>query len=143
MATYSSTRVSNALPPVTHGLGGNVKVAYASVAVPSTFTTTDTASMFYLPANSRVLYSILKSDDLDSGTTITLNVGDAGSATRYFSASTVAQAATVAVETTAGGIDFLNTAKTLISIVPQAGPATTAGNISLTMLYVVEDGATS
>lgn len=141
MATYSSTNVSTNAPQNSHGLSGNIKVAFAQVAVPSTFTTTDTASMFYLPPNSRVLYSMLKADDLDTGTTITLNVGDTGSATRYFSASTVAQAATSSAATAVGAIDYLNTAKTLVSIVPQAGPATTAGNIYLTMFYVVEGGA--
>lgn len=138
MTTYSSTQVGANTPMYSHGLGGNVKVAYSVVAVPSTFTTTDSASMHFLPPGARVLYSILKADDLDSGTTITLNVGDTGSATRYFSASTVGQAATSAVSTAVGGIDYLNTAKTLVSVVPNAGPATTAGNIYLTQFYVIE-----
>lgn len=138
MTTYASTEISNSVPTPSHGLSDNVKVAYAAVATPATFTTTDTAQMFYLPAGARVLYAMLKSTDLDSGATITLNVGDAGSAARYFSASTVGQAATAAAMTLVGGIDFSNTAKTLVQIVPAAGPATTAGTIELTMFYTID-----
>ena len=73
---------------------------------------------------------------------ITLNVGDAGSATRYFSASTVSQAGTSAVSTAAGGIGFLNATKTRVVIVPQAGAATgVAGTITLIQFYVVEGAA--
>lgn len=138
MTTYNSTQVAAATPLYSHGLAGVLKVAYSSVATPATFTTTDTAQMHDLPAGARVLYSILKSTDLDSGTTITLNVGDAGSASRFFAAATVAQAATSAVSTAVGGLDYLNTAKTRVVIVPAAGPATTAGTIELTQFYVIE-----
>jgi hypothetical protein len=120
---------------------GVVSAIVATVAVPATFTTTDVAQMCFLPAGFRVLDMTLKSDDLDSATTITLNVGDAGSATRYFSASTVAQSGTAGHETLAGGIGYLNTARTRVDIVPNAGPATTAGNITLIVLGIFEGSA--
>lgn len=138
MTTYTSTQLTSNNPMNAHGLSGNMKVAYSTVATPSTFTTTDTANMHYLPAGARVIYSILESTDLDSGTTITLNVGDAGSATRYFSASTVGQAGTEAVATATTGIGYSNSAKTLVTVVPAAGPATTAGTITLIQFYVIE-----
>jgi hypothetical protein len=100
--------------------------------------------MHYLPAGARVLYSLLKASDLDTnGTpTIALNVGDAGSATRYFSASTVGQAGTASAATAAGGLDYANTSKTLVVIVPSTGVATgAAGTVELTQFYVVEGAA--
>lgn len=140
MTVYLSNRLTAPIQtsPSAGLSAGGVYAIYASVATPSTFTTTDTASMFYLPAGARVLYSILKSTDIDSGATITLDAGDAGSQNRYIAASTAGQAATATVSTAVGGLDYLNTAKTLVSIVPAAGPATTAGTISLAMLYVFE-----
>lgn len=143
MTTYLSDHVqtNRAVPTPGPTGAGAVSAIVAIVAVPSTFTTTDTAAMCYLPAGFRVLDMTLKSDDLDSGATITLNVGDAGSATRYFSASTVSQAATAGHETLAGGIGYLNTARTRVDIVPNAGPATTAGNITLIVLGIFEGAA--
>lgn len=144
MTTYNSTQYATKQSPSTHGLSGNVKVAYSTVATPSTLTTTDTLNMHYLPAGARVLYSLLKSSDLDTnGTpTIALNVGDAGSASRYFSASTVGQAGTASTATAAGGLDYANTSKTLVTIVPSTGVATgAAGTVELTQFYVVEGAA--
>lgn len=138
MTTVNSTQVAAAQPMYGHGLAGNIKVAFSQAATPAAFTTTDTLNMHYLPAGARVLYSILECTDIDSGTTITLNVGDAGSATRYFSASTVGQAATSAVETTTTGIGYSNASKTLVTVVPAAGPATSAGTLTLIQLYVIE-----
>lgn len=139
MTTYNSAGLTAPVTPgYGHGLAGNVKVAYSTVAAPSTFTTTDTANMHDLPPGARVLYSILESTDMDTGATITLNVGDAGSASRYFAASTVAQAATSAVSTSTTGIGFANAAKARVTVVPAAGPATTAGTITLIQLYVIE-----
>lgn len=140
MTTYLSNRLTAPIQtsPSAGLAAGGVYCIYATLTSASTFTTTDTASMFYLPAGARVIYAVLESTDIDSGTTITLNVGDAGSATRYFSASTVGQAGTSGVTTATTGIGYLNTAKTLVSIVPNAGPATTAGTITLIMLYIFE-----
>lgn len=140
MTLYLSDHLSAATPKPTPqpSNAGEVVAIVAVVAVPSTFTTTDTAAMCYVPAGFRVIRCTIKSDDLDSGTTITLNVGDAGSAARYFSASTVAQAGTESVATAAGGVAYLNTAKTRIDIVPAAGPATTAGNITLIVEGIFE-----
>lgn len=139
MTTYLSNRLTApGLPTPTPTLNGEMVAIRATVAAPSTFTTTDTAAMFYVPAGFRCLGATLKSDDLDSGTTITLNVGDAGSATRFFSGSTVGQAGTAAQATAATGIDYLFTGRTRIDIVPAAGPATTAGNIVLIMYGIFE-----
>jgi hypothetical protein len=87
---------------------------------------------------------VLESDDLDSNgsPSITLNVGDSGSATRYFSASTVSQAGTASTALAAGAVGYKTTAKTRITIVPQANAATAvAGTIRLGMAYFVEGAA--
>lgn len=145
MATYSSSDYTFKNPVPTHGLSRNLKAAFFTVACAAAPATTDTINFGYLPKNSRVLAMTLEATDMDTGgPTLTLNVGDAGSATRYFSASTVAQAGTAAVASAVAGLGFLNTDRTLI--VGTAGTnATTgaAGTIYLTVFYTVEDAATS
>jgi hypothetical protein len=109
----------------------------ATITTTAALTTTDTLNAFVLPKGFRVLYSMLLSSDIDTnGTpTIALNVGDAGSATRYFSASTVGQAGTAAAATATTGIGFLNTADTLVTVVPSANAATgVAGTVQLIMI---------
>lgn len=141
MATYNSTNIQNRTPVSAGGHAGSVQTAYAEVVCTSAPTTSDTLNFFYLPANSRVLSATLEATDMDTnGTpTITLNIGDAGSATRYFSASTVAQAGTAAQATAVAGLNYKNTAKTLVTGVPQANAATgAAGSVYLSIQYVVE-----
>lgn len=145
MATYSSTDYTAKNPVPTHGLSRNVKAAFWTVTCAAAPATTDTINFGYLPKNSRVLYALLEATDMDTGgPTLTLNVGDAGSAARYFSASTVAQAGTAAAATAVTGLGFLNTDRTLVTGVAQANATTpAAGTLYLTVLYTVEDAATS
>lgn len=141
MATFNSDKIIASTPLSHHGLGGNLKCMYATVAVTTALVTTDTINFFDLPAGARVMLAVLEADDLDSnGTpTITINIGDAGSATRYFSASTVAQAGTVSSATAATGVGYLNTAKTRVTGALQANAATAvAGNIYLAVFYLLE-----
>lgn len=141
MATYNSTGVANNAPALTHGLTNNAKVAYGEVVCTAAPATTDTLNFFDLPANARILMAVLESDDMDTNgsPTITLNIGDSGSATRLFSASTVAQAGTASTALAAGAIGYKVTTKTRIVGVPQANAATgAAGTVRLAVVYVVE-----
>lgn len=140
MPTYSSTAYSGVSPVAAHGLGGNVKAAYFEVTCTAAPATTDTINFGYLPAGSRVLSMTLESTDMDTnGTpTLALNVGDSGSATRYFSASTVGQAGTAAVASAVSGLHYKNTDKTLIVGVASNNAATgAAGTLSLSVIYIV------
>jgi hypothetical protein len=141
MTTYNTTAVANLQGANAHGLSGNAKVAYGEVAVTTALSTSDTLNMFDLPAKARIVMAVLESDDIDTnGTpTVTLNVGDSGSATRLFSASTVGQAGTASTALAVTGVGYKTTATTRIKIVPQANPATAAaGTIRLAVVYVVE-----
>jgi hypothetical protein len=144
MATFNSTQYAAVNPVAVHGQAGQMQTAYAIVAVTTAFATNDICNMFYLPKGARVHGGVLKAGDLDAGTAITLDVGDAGSATRYWSASTTAQAGTVDITMAAGGRFYLNTAKTLVIVTCHLQATTAAaGNIELAINYVVEDSATS
>lgn len=141
MAIYNSIAVATNAAAATFGDAASVKVAYQEVAISAALTTADTINFFDLPPNSRVLYAILEASDLDTNGTplLTLNIGDAGDADRYFVASTVGQTGVSAVSTAVTGLGYLNTAKTRVVGVPAANAATgVAGTIALTVLYVVE-----
>lgn len=145
-ATYTSPTVANKRPIAYHGFRRNVQIARGIVACTAAPTTVDTMQFFYMPANAVIVGGYLKSDDMDSNgsPTITLNIGDAGSATRLFSASTVAQAGTSAQETAVTALGYQYTAKTLVTGVAQANAATgVAGSVELCLLYVVEDPTTT
>ena len=148
MATYNSDKYSaTAQPPISsHGMSGNVKALFATVVCSSSPATTDTINFGYLPKNSRVIYALLESTDMDTNGTplLALHVGDAGSANRYFAASAVGQAGTVAAATAVAGLGYLNTSQTLVTGVASTNAATgAAGTLYLTILYVVEESATS
>jgi hypothetical protein len=141
MATYSSSAYTNNDPIPLHGLGGSVKVKRAVVSCTAAPSTSDTLNFFYMPNGARVHLAILEADDMDTnGTpTLTLNVGDSGSATRLFSASTVGQAGTLSSAIATAGGDYLYTAKTLVTGVAANNAATgAAGTVTLTVFYTVE-----
>lgn len=145
MATFNSAVYSTNAAVAVHGEASKVQIAYATIPVTTALALNDVLNMFYLPKNARVHAAVLKSTDIDSGSpAITLDVGDAGSAVRYFSASTAGQAGTVDGTMAAAGRFYLNTAKTLVLITIHAAAATpVAGTIELAIHYVVEDSATS
>lgn len=145
MASFSATDYLIS-PAKSHGINGMEQVSYASVAVTSAMATNDLLNFFYLPANARIIGATLKSSDIDTNGSpvVTIDVGDAGSTTRLFSASTVGQAGTVDVTMQAGGVFYKTTAKTLIYGTCHLQAATAAaGTVELAIRYVVEDSATS
>jgi hypothetical protein len=147
MTAYLSDKMTVPVAPsAAHGQASDVQILYCSVTLSAALTTADTFSFFTLPANARVHRAVLKSTDIDTNgsPTVTINVGDAGSATRYFSASTVGQAGTVDTTMQAAGTFYKPTSKTAIIGSVQANAATgVAGTLELAIHYVVEDSATS
>lgn len=93
--------------------------------------TGNTIGAFVLPAGFVVTGIIAVATDMDSGTAMLLNIGDAGSATRYFSGLNT-QAAVTSQTLAAAGLLFKNTVDTevLVTIGTQAGTAV-AGTLDL------------
>jgi hypothetical protein len=141
MATYNSTNIQNKTGVSSGSIAGMVHCAYAEVVTTAALTTADTLNFFDLPPNARVIAATLESTDIDTNGTplIALNVGDSGSATRFFAASAVGQAGTASVASAVAGLHYKTTAKTRIVCVPSANAATgVAGSVYLSMLYTVE-----
>jgi hypothetical protein len=144
MATYNSPLVSGNVPIKSHGLSGTVKVMSATVTCAASPATTDTLNFFTMPKNSTVHFAVLKASDMDTNGSpaLALNVGDAGSASRLFSASTVGQAGTESSAIAAGGEEYTYTADTMITGTASTNAATgAAGTVTLTVLYTLDGGA--
>lgn len=136
----SNSIQSQTLAASGHGLGGNVKVSYGEVAFTGTITTADSANLLALPVGAVVLSVTLESDDLDTGgsPTLTLNVGDAGSANRYFAASNIAQTGAVGQATATTGVLYTvtGTNDTMVRIAVAANAATSAaGSVRCAIQY--------
>lgn len=137
MATYKSNRA--ALPAHMQAFG-NASVFVDTVATPATFTTTDKAQALRIPAGTTLTGLEFEHTDLDTGATLTVNVGyepcgpnttPAANATYFASASTAFRSPTsTAGRTRMAFAPITFEQDVFITLIPAAGPATTAGSIT-------------
>lgn len=143
MAAYKSQQVTNKMPVPSHGDASYLNVQRFVVTTTAALTTADTIQFGDLPAYARVIDAYLEATDLDTNgsPTIALNVGDAADVDRYFAAANTGQAGGVTRMTVATGFGYrYGKAGGRITGAPSTNAATgVAGEIALTILYVVED----
>lgn len=117
-----------------------------TVAVDTALALNDTIQFGMLPKDARIVEAALISDQLDSGTTITFDVGDALLATRIFSAAVVGRTAGGSTNNNfqVAAIAYLFPAKTMIfGTVHAAATTKVAGNITLVLKYEMNGNPTS
>lgn len=128
MATYNGANFTNSVPqPAPVGSGGKLVVLDSGlVSVTANLANLDSGTLFTAPAGFTVLFTVLESTDMDTNgaPTALINVGDAGSATRLVSGSTVAQAGTAAQSIIPAGLGYQYTADTPVLWQIPTGPAT-------------------
>lgn len=74
MATVTSSQ--NAMPPVGHGLSGNLKGWFGKYTYTSAPSTNDLFNILKMPKNSLALWGFICTDDIDTGTeTLDIDVG--------------------------------------------------------------------
>ena len=115
MAAYTSTQLTNNPLAFVGPTPGNMIGFYWEVPVTAALTASDTFTFGRVPKGFRVFGATLEATDMESGTGVTLSVGDAGSANRLFNATAVAQAATASVAVPVGGLHYLYTEDTVIT----------------------------
>lgn len=97
--------------------------------------TGQTVGAFKVPAGFTVTGIIAVPTDMDSGSALTLSVGDAASGTRYLNASTMGQAATTVTTLASTGLLFLNVTDTEILVTcTLQGSSSVAGTLALYLL---------
>lgn len=150
MAIYNSPLVAGAVPTPTHGLAANLKVMRTTVTLAVAPTTADTLRFFVMPKNSVLQGFEVQASQIDTNVTPTLafNIGDAGLATRLFTAVPVGRVVVPLVknETDAAanpvGVGYQFPADTTIVAVPSANAATgVAGTFTLSVFYSLVGGA--
>jgi hypothetical protein len=105
-------------------------------------TINNTIGAFTVPPGFVVTSILAVPTDLDTGTTLTLSVGDANTPARYLSASTMGQAGTLTSTalTTATGLLFKNLIETEILItIAAAATGATAGTIGLYLTGFIDN----
>lgn len=149
MATVSSSKVADTVPTRTpHNGVVAVKATYAVPASGDGTAADDIIQMVKVPKGATILDVTLTSEDLDSnGTpTIVLDVGDGDDPDRFIDGSNVAQAGGVArlgsgvAAAATDGLFYTYTAEDTIDVkVVTAAATKAAGNITLAVLYTMED----
>lgn len=150
MASYNSTLYTAQLAGRSvvpgPGLARQVLCAIASVATDTALAAADILNFFFMPTGAEVVDGFLKATDIDSNgsPTIAFNVGDAGSATRFFTASVVGQAGTIDRNMNTGGFLYQFTAKTLVFATVSTVAATkVAGTVWFALFYRMPGVSTS
>lgn len=136
MATLNSAQTAAGVQPIVPV--GNVEaVAYGEYALSAALAAADVVQMVKVPKGAYITGGTLAADDLDSGTTITVAVGDGGSTARYIaSGSTALQSGTVTAFNVPAGFGYQYTADDTVDILIVAGPSTaTTGTLRLTVRY--------
>lgn len=147
MATVSSTKVATGVQARAGHSG--VQSVSATFSVPASGNGTvaaDIIEMVKVPKGATVLEVILSSDDLDSNATPThkFDVGDAGSATRYISGTTIGQSGGVArmgsgVAAPGTAYPFTYAAEDKVIVTVNTAAATKqAGVISLVVFFTMQ-----
>jgi len=149
MATYYSTKMiangsntSRPIAPPGHGMSNDLKVFYFEVTFSAAWTSSDTVNLGFVPAGFRYLGTFSGADDMDSGTTLTWDIGDAGDQDRLVAAQTTGQTNSVAYQCRAQGsslgFGYKFTSDTLLTATAVGSPATTTGTIKIAVLGVIE-----
>jgi len=144
MPTYNSAQYANNPLAGVGAFPGNMVAYHFEVAITAAAANLDVFNFGIVPKGFRLLGACLESTDIDTNgsPTVTINVGDAGSATRLFAASTVGQAGTADRALAVAGQHFLYTADTLITGGIPTGPATGAtGTLTLSLFGRFEGSA--
>lgn len=137
MATTFTTPALNT-PATSASWGGQAVTAYAELALTVAPVINDVYQMIKVPKGARVISVTLGSDDIDTGTAVTLDLGDGGDVNRYISASTIGQTgaapATAILKT---GYAYVYTEDDTIDILASAAPTTfAAGTIRCSVTYI-------
>lgn len=142
MAAYQTQQALGRGP--SRGVGGSSQEihAYAEYTL-TTWATNDYVEMVRVPLGAIITGVTVYSDDIDSNgsPTATISVGDASSATRFISASTIPQAGgfTSTVASGTGAMFYKYTAEGVIRCTAGTGSATfAAGTIKLKVSYLLD-----
>lgn len=138
-ATFKTNAVSynkNLHQPRTNGEAA-IMVGTYEIGAATDIANDNTIQMVPLPADVTVTDVILVADDIENGTTITLDVGDGNDPDAFIAASTIGQAGGLARSAAATAFPRYYSAADTIDVYIKSSAATpkTSGTFSLTVYY--------
>jgi hypothetical protein len=146
MAAYTSKQYTNSPRSMVGAFPGNLIGFEWEITWTATTANGDTYTFGTVPKGFRVFGGCLEATDIDTNAspTVTINVGDSGSGTRLFAASTAGQAGTADRALAVAGQHYLFTDDTVITGSIPTGPATGAvGGTIILSLYGRFEGSAS
>lgn len=138
--TVTATRAADTFPAF-QPFGSNVAIAWGERDLATTeMEAADVVQMCRVPKGARVIAGWLYVDDLDTATTITIDVGDGDDPDRYVAASTTGRTGgVITFGRTATLQSYTYPAEDTIDIrTPAAGNQ--AGKVLMYVLYTIENG---
>ena len=134
--TYTADAAQSYAPVPGHGLGGSLKVVTETYEVSTALVINDVIEMVRVPKGAEVVDIILVTDDLDTGTALTLDVGTGDDVDYFIAASTVGRAGGVARASEATAHPLTLSAEDTIDVHVSAAPTGGGtGTVSLTVLF--------
>ncbi len=126
---------------VGYGVGGARQIVHATAVaeLPTTqMQTGDITWLMYLPAGAVVVDGYVACDDLDGGTSLAYNIGDATTTNLFFSNTTTGQSAGSSAMLTAARYTKFATAARIKMTVSTTAETATAGTMILGLSYFVD-----
>ena len=140
MATTKQSEKVRFGPVSAIGPAGDLKVASVKYTMHASPTTNDVIQMITVPAGSVVTDVLLVTEDLDSGTSLSLHVGYGGNDDYWIaSETTVGQSAGLKRADAATALPLAFTSEDTIDVKIAAAPATaTTNDLALTVHYYMD-----
>ena len=123
------------------GVGGNRAVVHATAVVelPTTaLQTSDITWLMYVPAGAVIVDGYVKMDDLDTGTSLAYNIGDATTTNLFFANTTTGQSAGSSAMTSAARYTKFASATRLKMTVATTAETAAAGTMMFGLSYFVD-----
>lgn len=141
MATHQSDKVDAGIQA--KETNQHVIAVHAEFELTAALADNDVIEMVKVPKGAQILEIILGANDLDSATTVVIDVGDGDDPDRFIDGATIGQAggsarlgSGVAAATNDEAFGYVYTADDTIDVTIEAGPTTaSSGFITLTVLY--------
>lgn len=123
-----------------HGLGGSLKAAIGIYNLDTPLVAGQIIPMVAVPSRARILDMHIASDVLDSGSGLTLNVGDTEKQDRFFAASDIGRQGGVKRLDSKKGIAHRYENSSTINLAIKTAPSSQAaqGAVNLTVFYVID-----
>jgi hypothetical protein len=139
MSEFTTRKAASPYNGTGPGWGREVIHDVAIVELPTTaLQATDITWLMYVPAGAVVVDGYVKADDLDGGTSLAYNIGDATTTNLFFANTTTGQAAgSSAMTTTARYTKFASATRLKMTVATTAETAT-AGTLIFGLSYFVD-----